>query len=204
MYQRGPTYEYSIKSFQRTGNGCGAYKYLIAQHAGRYKWVKILRDAITYVNERKRDGATIYLLQAHIGKCRECYVDIKNESEHVIEQVPNPHTRVQILLNSIEGCTDPKICARVAAVSNYANGMQADFELDVAILFPACPVAANVAQKRNNYQISCLGGNFTAGTGPNTGVELRYHKPPEFSQLSDAQRDELLELRPPKKGRGKK
>ena len=42
------------------------------------------------------------------------------------------------------------------------------------------------------------------GTVPKTVVELRYHKPPEFSQLSDAHRDELLELRPPKKGKGKK
>ena len=150
MYQRGPTYEYSIKSFQRTGNGCGAYKYLIAQHAGRYKWVKILRDAITYVNEMIRDGATIYLLQAHIVKYREFYVDIENESEHVTEQVPNPRTQVQSLLDLIEGCTDPNICARVAAVSNEANGMQSDFELAVAHLLPACHVAAKAPKKRKN------------------------------------------------------
>ena len=35
-------------------------------------------------------------------------------------------------------------------------------------------------------------------------MELWYHNPPDFAQLSDAQRDELLELRPPKKGRGNK
>ena len=50
---RGTSYEDSIKPFQRTGNGRGAYKALIAQHAGKDKWVKILRDAKTYVNERK-------------------------------------------------------------------------------------------------------------------------------------------------------
>ena len=35
-------------------------------------------------------------------------------------------------------------------------------------------------------------------------MELSYHKSPEFAQLIDAQRDELLEIGPPKKGRGKK
>ena len=42
------------------------------------------------------------------------------------------------------------------------------------------------------------------GTGPKTGVELRYHNPPKFAQLSDSQRDELLELRPLKKSKDKK
>ena len=65
------TYEASIKPFQRNGNGHGAYKALIDQHAGKDKWVRILRDSKTYVNERKLDGTTSYLLQAHIEKCRE-------------------------------------------------------------------------------------------------------------------------------------
>ena len=82
--------------------------------------------------------------------------------------------------------------------------MQADFELAVAHILHACPVASKVSKKLNNSQISGLGGNFKLGTVPKTGVGLRYHKPPEFPQLSDAQRDELLELRPPKKCRGKK
>ena len=122
----GTTYKASIKSFQRTGNGRGDYKALIAQHAGKDNWVKILQDAKIYVNERKLDGTTSYILQAHIEKFRECYVDIENASEHMTEQVPNPRTRVQSLIGSIEGCTDPNICARVAAVSNESNGMQAD------------------------------------------------------------------------------
>ena len=126
MALRGTTYSYSIKPFQSTDNGHGAYKALIDYNAGKDKWVKILRDAKTYVNERKWDGTTSYLLQAYIEKSRECYVDIENASEHMTEQVPNPRTRVQILLGSIEGCTDPNICARVAAVSNESNGMQAD------------------------------------------------------------------------------
>ena len=81
--------------------------------------------------------------------------------------------------------------------------MLADFEKAVAHLLPACPFAAKVAKKRKNANISGLGGNSKAGTVPMTGVELRYHKPPESSKLSNEQRDGLLDLRPANKFRGK-
>ena len=133
----GTTLEASIKPFQRTGNGRGAYEALISKHAGKYKWIKILHDAKTYVNKKNRDGTTSYLLQIHVEKCRECYVDIENASEHITEQIHNARTRVQSLLGSVEGCTDPKICARVAAISNKASGMLAGFEKTVAHILPA-------------------------------------------------------------------
>ena len=47
---RGTTYEASIKPFQRTDNGRGAYKYFIAQHDGKEKWFNILWYAKTYVH----------------------------------------------------------------------------------------------------------------------------------------------------------
>ena len=81
--------------------------------------------------------------------------------------------------------------------------MLADFEKAVAHLLPACPFAAKVAKKRKNANISGLGGNFQAVTGPKTGVKLRYHKTPEFAKLSNEQREELLYLRPVKTFRGK-
>ena len=84
----------------------------------------------------------------------------------------NTRTRVQSLLNSIEGCTDPKICDRVSAVSNEANRMLSDLELSVSCLLPACSFAAKVSKKLNNAQISGLGGNFKAGIVQKTGVEL--------------------------------
>ena len=46
----GTTFEASIKPFQRTGNGRGAYEALISQHVGKDKWINIIRDAKTYVN----------------------------------------------------------------------------------------------------------------------------------------------------------
>ena len=63
------------------------------------------------------------------------------------------------------------------------------------------PSCGQSIKEKKNANISGLGGNFKAGTGPKTGVELRYHKPPEFAKLSNEQREELLDLRPVKKFR---
>ena len=42
-------------------------------------------------------------MQSHIEKCRQCYVDIENATEHIKEQIPAPRTRVQSLLDLIKG-----------------------------------------------------------------------------------------------------
>ena len=114
-----------------------------------------------------------------------------------------PRTRVQSLLDLFEGCKDPNVCARVAAISNESNGMLDDFEAAVAHLIPVCPVAVKVGKKRKNANTSNLGGHLKAGTGLKTGVELWYYKPKDFSQLSQEMMDELKELRLPHKAKGK-
>jgi len=200
---RGTTYDTSINSFKKTSNGRGAYMALISQHAGKDKWIKILRTAKTYVNEAKWDGQTSQLLQSHIERIRESYVDIENAAQHVKEQIPDPRTRVQSLIDSIEGCTDAKVCARVAAISNETNGMLDDFEKAVAHLTPVCPVAAKVGKKRNRISIAGVDGNIMSKKGPKTGVELRYYTSKEYSKLSKEEMTELKDLRSPKKGKSK-
>jgi hypothetical protein len=50
---RGTTYEASIKPYQISGDGRGAYRSLLAQHCGKDKWTQILQSAFEYVNQRK-------------------------------------------------------------------------------------------------------------------------------------------------------
>ena len=116
-------------------------------------------------------------MQAHIERCRESYVDWETASLHVPDQVTTERTRVQSLLDSMDGCTDPKGCARLAAISNEALGMLNIFEDAVTHLLPACPVAAKVFKKRKGAQISGIGGGMKGRTGPKTGVKLRYYLP---------------------------
>ena len=60
----------------------------------------------------------------------------------------------------MDGCTDPKVCARLAAISNEALGMLNSFEVAVAHLLTLCPVAAKVSKKRKGAQISGIGGGL--------------------------------------------
>ena len=63
------------------------------------------------------------------------------------DQDPIELKRVQSLLESMDGCTDTKVCARLAAISNEALGMLNSFEDAVAHLLLVCPVAAKVFKK---------------------------------------------------------
>ena len=195
---RGTTYEASIKPYQITGDGRGAYRSLLAQHCGKDKWTLILRHASEYVTQRKWDGTTGYTLQSHVDKCRDCYVEIETAVQYVPYQVPLPSTRVTNLLNSIETCVDPNIAARRAAITIEANNMWNNWEKAVEHLLPADPVANKIGKKRKNAHVS--GVTSLKKVGPKTGVELRFYKHKEFRELTDAEKDELRELRPKGKG----
>ena len=82
---------------------------------------------------------------------------------------------------------------RVAAVTNKIDGMSDEFEKSVSHLLPYCTVEVKTGTNQNNVQISDFGRDLKMGTGPKSGVELRYYKPPEFVKLSDSEKEELLE-----------
>ena len=46
-----------------------------------------------------------------MNKCRDCYVELETAAQFIPDQVPTTETRVQNLLTSIDGCTDPSIVA---------------------------------------------------------------------------------------------
>ena len=77
----------------------------------------------------------------------------------------------------MDGCNDPKVCASLVAISNEYLGMLNSFEYSVTHLLPSCPVAAKVFKKRKGAHISVIGGGLKGGTGPKTGVKIRYYNP---------------------------
>ena len=159
-----------FEPFQGTRDGRASYLALMDQQKWKDKWVVILIYIKSYVSERKWNGTTSHTLQSHVEQCRAAYVEIKTTSQNVTEKILNQRTRVKNFLNYVEGCTYPKVCAHVAVVSNEINGMSDNFELAVAHLLPAWPVADKIGSNRKNYQISTLGGDLTSGTGPRNGV----------------------------------
>ena len=74
--------------------------------------------------------------------------------------------------------------------------MSGNSELSVAHLLAACPVAAKIRSKKNNSQISTLGGYFRRVTVPRTGVQLQYYNSHEYQKLSQKDKYELSDLRP--------
>ena len=170
-------------------DGRGSYFEFIAQHAVQDKWIAIMRTAKEYVNNRKWDGTTATTMQVNIDWCRKSYVDWETASLQVLDQVPIERTIVQSLLGSMDSCTDPKVCASLTAISNEALGMLNNFEDADAHLLPACPIAAKVFKKRKGAQISGIGGGLKYGTGPNTGVKIRYYKPTYYKTLSMEEKD---------------
>ena len=156
----GTIYETTIKTFQRTHDGCGDYKALMAQHAGKDKWIVVLRDTTLYVNSSKWNGNTSFTLQNHVERCRAAYVDIETAAMHVPGNTLNKRTRVHIMLEYINDCMDAKICAWVAELTNGIIGTSDDFEKVVAHLMSDFPIKENTGTKRNNAHISGLGGDL--------------------------------------------
>ncbi len=94
-------------------------------------------------------------------------------AQTIPDQVPSPETRVQNLLTSIDGCTDPHIATTRSAVNIEDNDMLNGWEKTISHLLPACPVASNASKKHKNANISGVGGSNTLKkVGSNTDVEV--------------------------------
>ena len=125
---RGSIFAASIKSYERTRNGRGAWLALNTQHAGESKWRAILKEAEHYINVIKWDGNTSTSLEKHVNNLRRYYNDMETSAEHIAYQLPNGRTKVQRFADLIEECKDPKICAAIANALDTGRNMHTDFE----------------------------------------------------------------------------
>ena len=153
----------TIKPFERTRNGRGAYLALMGNHAGDDKWDRIIETADTYINRKRWDGTGDVTLEHHMDKLKSAYIEMEAGAEHVDHQIPSPRTRVKSFLKSIERCTDPAIQAVIVSIRNEVNGLATDFAESCRLLVPCCPVAKRYANKRQNAQISSTNGYYGDG-----------------------------------------
>jgi hypothetical protein len=205
---RGTSYAASIKPFQRSKDGRGAFDAIINQFAGEDKWESEIKTKEALLHGIKWKGQSNYTLERHAAQHRNAYVSLVACAEHVDYQLPNEHSRVGYLLESIQN-NDPGLQAAMANVrsSKGPGGMRSDFELMVAHILPYCPVAkkrtagskrgpgdiSEVNADKNEGNISSFGTK--SGRGPKTGVHLRYHKHSEYQKLSEDEQSELREWR---------
>jgi hypothetical protein len=213
---RGTSYAASLKPYQRTKDGRSAFQAIISQYAGEDKWESELKKDESLLHTRKWKGQSNFPLEKHCAQHRNAFISMEQCAQHVDYQLPNEHSRVGYLLTGIEN-NDPGLQAAMAAVrtDKAPGGMRNDFEACVAHIVPYCPVAKKrtAGTKRGAAEISEVNADAEeaeissfgtkSGKGAKTGVHLRYHKGPEYSRLTDDEKDELREWRKIQKSEGK-
>lgn len=229
---RGTSYAASIKPFQRTKDGRGAFLALVAQYAGEDKWRAMIKSSEELMHNRKWKGQSSYSLEKFVGQHRNAYVTLSQCQTHVQYQLPNENTRVTHLLDNIE-CHDPPLQAAMALVRNDTDvdGKMNDFEATASFILPHDPVAkkrSTASSKRPAADISEADGWWSTGDASEaepseevdiseadvaahsakprigkTGVELRFHKHAEYADLSEEQKAELEDHRDRQEAEGK-
>jgi hypothetical protein len=204
----GTSFAPSIKPFQRAKNGRGAFDAIINQYAGDDKWESEIKAKEAILHTIKWKGQSNYSLEHQSAQHRNSYVLLVACAEHVDYQLPNGHSRVGYLLDSIQN-NDPGLQAVMANVrsSKGADGMMSDFEQTIAHIIPYCPVAKKktLGAKGGVGEISALNsdkhdGNISSvgtknGRWPKPGTHLRNHKHSEYQKLSEDEQSELRKWR---------
>ena len=204
---RGTAYAASIKPFQCARNGRGALEALLTQFAGTDKWDAEIKKQESLLHTHVWKGQSNYGLENHYAAHHQTYVQLQATSEHIEYQLPNEHSRVGYLINSIQH-NNPGLQAGLANVrlDKGPGSMRGDFETMVAHILTYCPVSkkCKAGSKRGHTHISVTFAegdtseisSFGSKSGVGkTGVHLRFHKHKEYQTLNPEQKSELKEWR---------
>ena len=139
-------YSSTIVKFWKKREGDKAFKALVSQHDGKPVWEKRIKDAKTYLMNRKWMGTMSHTLEKHIDRHWAAFVSLSKATDHVSHQIPKNRTRVGYLIDSIES-KDAKVFLGLAAIRQDDQGMRETFEQAAVFLAPTCPVANKLATK---------------------------------------------------------
>ena len=202
---RSTMYAASIKPYQRTKNGWGAWIALSSQYAGQDKFEAEIKSAEDVLQNHMWNSNGTFTLECFIGLHRVAYVNLQAAAVKVTYQLPTEYTRVGYLLKTLEKTSDPGLQAAIACVKNDAEmeeGKRYKFEATATFLLPNCPVTRRWDTKKRvsgeiseanvedmpQAEVAAFGNKPLIGK---TGVHLQYHTYKEFQQLTDEQKDEL-------------
>ena len=209
----------STTRHQNKRDGRNAYLDLVMHHLSTAKWEKTVSAAEKVLAERKWNGKNArYPLKIHINRHREAFNDLDRAKDQINYTPPNETSRVRYLLQSIE-TSDPTICSAKTTIKADAI-MKNDFETAAYFLIVTAPTpkqqnnnqnhnvsAINSSRNNNNGRNKNSNKNSNkrgskkgkVDIGPKTGVELRFYQRGEWNRLSQAQRDECIEIRQKRK-----
>ena len=202
---RSTMYAASIKPYQRSKNGRGAWIALASQYAGQDKFKTEIKSAEDVLHNRMWNSNGTFTLERFIGLHCVAYVNLQAAAVKVTYQLQTEYTRVGYLLKPLEKTSDPGLQAAITCVKNDAEtdeGKRYKFEAAATFLLPNCPVVRRRDTKKQvsgeisevnveempQAEVAAFGNKPSIGK---TGVHLRYHTYKEFQQLTDKQKDEL-------------
>ena len=115
---RSTMYAASIKPYQQTKNGRGAWIALASQYAGQDKFEAEIKSAEDVLHNRMWNSNGTFTLEHFIGLHRVAYVNLQAAPDKVTYQLPTEYTRVGYLLEPLEKTSDPGLQAAIACVRN--------------------------------------------------------------------------------------
>jgi hypothetical protein len=202
---QGTTFGATINPYKKKKDGRKAWLALLNQHAGQDRWDTEVKRENAFLTSHIWKGNVNFTLAKHAAKHRNSYISLETCALHVAYQLPNEQTRVKYLLDSIRGCNDPGVQARIANIEgdDLPTGKRNTFEDSVTHLLPADPVNDNNKTRRSNgggNQAVISGVTIQSGKGK-SGVNLHWHPMKEYKALSDNQREELKAWRDSNEGK---
>jgi hypothetical protein len=139
---RSTAYTACIKPSQRRNDGRGAWLALLGQYAGKDKWEAEIKIQEAVLRMRTWKGLSNISLESFISQHRNANVSLEACAEHVQYQLPNQHSKVDLLLYAIQN-NDAGLQAAIASVraDDGPTGKRNDFEAAATQLLAYDPVA---------------------------------------------------------------
>lgn len=191
----GGIYEACLEPHEDTKDGLAVMNSIIDQHGGSAIWEKAHTSRTAALDQEWKSANANRSLSTHISHLRNKYVDLKRCCSHLNRTPPTEREMVLKLMSSIN-TTHPLLTAHMSAVNADIVGLGSNFERCAAHLMLADPIETKpVSAGRKRVSISGL-----AGRGDETQVDLRWHEPEEFKQLTKAQKAELTRWRKTEEG----
>ena len=181
----------TVKQYSVSRDGRAAWKAVMSAHCNKADWEHEATKISIKLQSFKWKGNGPKSLTAHCNEHREMNEALKQCAEHFIYQLPNERTTVTQLLASIQ-TSNSDVAAALSTIKQddqpNGQGMRNNFDAAVAFIIPTDPHKGLAKKKAASGLISEV--KVKEGKGA-TGVELRYHKTPEYWKLTEAQQNEL-------------
>ena len=181
--------ESTYKTFSRRKYGRGYFLALITNHAGDTKYSSILKKRMNLLQTIKWNGRS-HPLERHVSNHSQAVDDLNECLSRITVSIPDQSQRVEYLIDSIV-CNDNTLQSAIGLVRANTNNMRNYFEAAASALIEVDPYRRS--QCGNDTKTATVSAiDFSAGRG-SSGVDLRWHPKQDFNNLSNDQKDELVE-----------